>query len=145
MVDQRVFELACGGVLVAILTLGTVAKISIFSKTVPEQGNTTNIDQIVFFCREGVYPTQLCRNSLGEGRDGNNPPCQVFCCIPCGTGLLFYPIMILLGFAPVIAIVFGEYSYDIWNQVTSLQALPEDVACPMLWKDPLADYVFWLA
>jgi hypothetical protein len=32
-----------------------------------------------------------------------------------------------------------------WDQVTSLQALPEDVACPILWQDPLADYVIWLA
>jgi hypothetical protein len=46
MIDQRVFELACNGVLVAILTLGTVAKIPIFSKTVPE-GRQTPLDHYV--------------------------------------------------------------------------------------------------
>jgi hypothetical protein len=70
MIDQRVFELACGGVLMAIVTLGTVAKISIFIKIVPEQGNTTNTHKIVVSCRNAIndkcrerdYPAQLCRN-----------------------------------------------------------------------------------
>jgi hypothetical protein len=50
----------------------------------------------------------------------------------------FFPILILLAFAPVITIVFGEYSYDIWNQVMSLQALPEDIPVQFM-KGPIGE------
>jgi hypothetical protein len=54
IVDQRVFELACGGLLVAILTLGTVAKFTIFHRTVPIDGNKTPVDRTVVQCRDTI-------------------------------------------------------------------------------------------
>ena len=54
MIDQRVFELACGGVLVGILTTGTVAKIPIFSKTVPERRDKPSTDTVVVACRDSI-------------------------------------------------------------------------------------------
>ena len=54
IVDQRVFGLACGGLLVAILTLGTVAKFTIFHRTVPIDGNKTPVDRTVVQCRDTI-------------------------------------------------------------------------------------------
>jgi hypothetical protein len=54
IVDQRAFELACGGLLVAILTLGTVAKFTIFHRTVPIDGSKTPVDRTVVQCRDTI-------------------------------------------------------------------------------------------
>lgn len=51
--DQRVFELACGGLLVAVLTLGTVAKFPLFNTPIPEEG--TGLDVFVIQCRESRF------------------------------------------------------------------------------------------
>ncbi len=58
----------------------------------------------------------------------------------------FFPhALILLGAFPVVAIAHRDYVIMLWDQISALQALPEDAACPMLCKDPLSDWVLWLA
>jgi hypothetical protein len=86
IVDQRVFELACGGVLVALLTLGTVAKFSIFHETEPIDGNKTPVDRTVVQCRDTINPEFL--------EEGDNCPMMtqfvmnsiLFFIITCATG-----------------------------------------------------------
>lgn len=65
-------------------------------------------------------------------------PCWLRFFCPCGVAIW----LVVFGWISVIAVAYMEYFDLMWNQVTSLQALPEDIFCPMLWKDPLADYIF---
>lgn len=222
IVDQRVFELACGGLLVAVLTLGTVAKFSIFHRTVPVDGHKTPVDRTVCQCRDTINAefleegddcpmmTQFVMNSIlffiiacvtgrsrawsplttefiamwnkekdppniesaillfvavtafvslmpmfcrmnsrkprWDERRQNNPPWWLCFSCPCSWALISVrKLVMIMAVCAVIAVVSRQYLYEIWQQLGSLQALPEDVVCPMLWKDPLADYVFWLA
>jgi hypothetical protein len=56
----------------------------------------------------------------------------------------FFPMLLLLGFAAAPTVAIREY-IRLYTQLSTFQAWPQDVACPMLWKDPLADWVWWLA
>jgi hypothetical protein len=58
--------------------------------------------------------------------------------------VLFYPIYLIIGLFRVFSVGITDYS-RIFTQLNEWQDWKEDVPCPVLWKDPMADLVWWLA
>jgi hypothetical protein len=233
LVDKRIFELACGGIVISILTIAIALRILMFVKKVPDRP-PSRLSKFVGFCRystnvklwtEGdedgaplylrtpvfwkesllsclvtavcgefriLEPFQNIVNDTffqdGEGRDGGDfeqtgflisltassmlafsyTAMSCFILVErktrnrslkdirqrpiegwvwCGLlGPLLIPLFMLIIFLifaaiPVIAVMAREYA-RMFSQITILDSWSEEVACPMLWSDPLANYIW---
>jgi hypothetical protein len=223
-IDQRVFELACGGLVVGILNLGLSFNLPIFKDRVPEDEKTI-IDRFALFCRDSCskhllafdeeYPHWLrFFKNLGISliillvthdedlysafsnikekfriRSAEDPDILIIVFttvgLPIICGALYLPFQLYkeyqtnnptatlsrhpflrwifspifaflvvlwmcVSFYVMVGLVFTIWSYvGFWffafQQVRELSVAPADVACPMLWSDPLAEYIWWLA
>ena len=101
---------------------------------------TAFVSLMPIFCRMNT------RKPRWDERRQNNPSWWLCFSCPRSWALVsFRKLITIIAVSAVVAVISREYFYGIWQQIGFLQALPEDVACPMLWCDRLADYVFWLA
>jgi hypothetical protein len=218
-VDQRVFELACGGLIVGLLTLGLSFKIPIFSETVPEGSGKTGMDRFALFCRDSCSKPLFAFAFKGGGEahwarffknaiislivyaisfdslfysfssdmiqavvDGFRDDPEgayikaasiVILCSFAGFFLvklshavkaetrsepqvewLIYSILVLLFTLLLICFIIGVlyalfFYVAAWplafDEISKLTVLPSDVACPLLWSDPMSQWVWWLA
>jgi hypothetical protein len=79
--------------------------------------------------------------SLHSGSDKNYP-----IVLHCSVHFVVRPIILLIfhfsGATPTIAVMIREYYVPVFTLISALENWPEDVTCPILWKDPLSDYVW---
>ena len=216
LVDRKIFELACGGILVAILSIAVIIKVPLFVKMVPDTIRSV-VDKVVAFCRcrshskfdpaldktlfedpfqlmklgglsfltiimcgkyalleplrnffngslfthaaffEGsleeavftllfIFGTMSALLYLPQSRrseeGGNWLPWVIIC--PCTAPAFIALYYFMLGAVPVVGVVLRDY-VRLFTQISILKNWPEDAACPLSWKDPLSEYVWWLA
>jgi len=224
LVDQRVFELACGGLIIGILTLGLSFEIPILSEPVPDD-EKTGMDIFALFCRDSCFQPLLAFDVEHEHwlRFSKNIGISFFILIVSHDSDMFAVFsnisqqllldtenrsnLIIFGaffVPPICCVVFylpfsiykeerehgrssfltrrpfmrwiigpvcsiltplwmlggGVYllpgmilTFAFWvlawptalKQVLELSAAPPDIACPMMWSDPLSQYIWWLA
>lgn len=83
------------------------------------------------------------RNTRSFRREGDPPAWMCLFC-PCVMALLVFPMVLALGF--ILSILYGFLSIIlISDQISSFSFWPTDTTCPLLWSDPVSQWVWWLA
>ncbi|KAH7321767.1 hypothetical protein BKA65DRAFT_512972 [Rhexocercosporidium sp. MPI-PUGE-AT-0058] len=209
--DQRIFELSCSGLVIAITTLGVILKIPVFRKRTPHIIGTVLETVILYlrveqidthrytldfdtFVRE-IPPTKsfykenalsllifvassrfdllgaMKRVAAGDFIKSN--PESVFwpedttlfmlllalylivvmrvLCVyrwfgleDIRDGITAVAFLSCFCFVPVYMVTVRDF-WRMFKQIRELEAWPVDVECPMLWSDPYANYIWWLA
>ncbi|KAH7393433.1 hypothetical protein BKA64DRAFT_676180 [Cadophora sp. MPI-SDFR-AT-0126] len=205
-VDERIFELACGGLLVGILILGVTIRLQVFHRRIPDIPRS-RFETVIFWLRSCAlsppsgsvswYEPQSWKEFLKENlvslaviiasgrfvvfaslkavfRSGfldNLHPTQpdrykywaegltwivllVFVCLlwiagddPFAWAAHLDVLLIILGFGsfmPVYLVAVRD-CVRLFRQIGELGSWPVDVTCPLLWSDPYANYIWWLA
>jgi len=65
MIDSRVFEFACGGLVVGVLTLSLSFKLPIFNRPIPD-GEKSKTDRFALFCRDSCREQLLAFDTFDE-------------------------------------------------------------------------------
>ncbi len=83
------------------------------------------------------------RKGLGSGSKDQRPWWMFFLC-PCGMALFWIPAVLALGGLFVFAYFCLQWG-NIGAQIAHLDSWPTDTACPLLWSDPAANWIWALA
>jgi hypothetical protein len=88
-----------------------------------------------------VRPVANCVNGTGRFRRRD---AALVLCLPVVFFLIFLLFMFMIGSIITLFIVLGHYG-GIFEQISETNQWPIDRDCGVLWQDPMAQYIWWLA
>ena len=95
----------------------------------------------------GCCGTPRSKTSMRLGRKrgkDDTRPWWLFLCCPIGLVVLWFPALVLLG--GIIVFIMGPIDWvNIADQISVLDAWPTNTLCPLLWSDPVANWIWALA
>ncbi|KAG4440437.1 hypothetical protein IFR05_004081 [Cadophora sp. M221] len=201
--DQRIFELACGGVIIGVLTLGTIMQLPIFRQSLPPYRSRSMLERAIFWLRyidisrsndlennaiwqfwkenllsflimiatgrflllgslRSVFAGNWMGQVAGSGQDRLWVEGMTWMILVVAVGFNVFMRLVMrlvpdwdelvlivqMGILLCVFPVYMEpvrYSLLLFEQIGELASWPVDVTCPMLWSDPYANYIWWLA
>ena len=95
----------------------------------------------------GCCGTPRSKTSMRLGRKRSKDdtrPWWLFLCCPIGLVVLWFPALVFLG--GIIVFIMGPIDWvNIADQISVLNSWPTNTSCPLLWSDPVANWIWALA